>query len=53
VTDSQKVSDVAEGILYLERATFETGEILHLDAVTPLDTDSSHLWEAKSHALGS
>jgi NAD(P)-dependent dehydrogenase (short-subunit alcohol dehydrogenase family) len=26
-----EVSDVADGILYLERATFVTGEILHID----------------------
>jgi NAD(P)-dependent dehydrogenase (short-subunit alcohol dehydrogenase family) len=26
-----EISDVAEGILYLERATFVTGEILHID----------------------
>ncbi len=26
-----KISDVVEGILYLERATFVTGEILHID----------------------
>ena len=26
-----EVSDVVDGILYLERATFVTGEILHID----------------------
>jgi NAD(P)-dependent dehydrogenase (short-subunit alcohol dehydrogenase family) len=26
-----EVSDVTDGILYLERATFVTGEILHID----------------------
>jgi len=26
-----EISDVAEGILYLERATFVTGETLHID----------------------
>jgi NAD(P)-dependent dehydrogenase (short-subunit alcohol dehydrogenase family) len=26
-----EVSDVVEGIMYLERATFVTGEILHID----------------------
>jgi NAD(P)-dependent dehydrogenase (short-subunit alcohol dehydrogenase family) len=25
------ISDVVDGILYLERATFVTGEILHID----------------------
>jgi NAD(P)-dependent dehydrogenase (short-subunit alcohol dehydrogenase family) len=26
-----EISDVVDGILYLERATFVTGEILHID----------------------
>jgi NAD(P)-dependent dehydrogenase (short-subunit alcohol dehydrogenase family) len=26
-----EISDVVEGILYLERATFVTGETLHID----------------------
>jgi NAD(P)-dependent dehydrogenase (short-subunit alcohol dehydrogenase family) len=26
-----KISDVIDGILYLERATFVTGEVLHID----------------------
>jgi NAD(P)-dependent dehydrogenase (short-subunit alcohol dehydrogenase family) len=26
-----EISDVVEGIIYLERATFVTGEILHID----------------------
>jgi len=26
-----EVGDVADGILYLERATFVTGEIVHID----------------------
>ncbi len=26
-----EISDVADGILYLDRATFVTGEILHID----------------------
>ena len=26
-----EIGDVADGILYLERATFVTGEILHID----------------------
>ena len=26
-----EVSDVVDGILYLERATFVTGEVLHID----------------------
>jgi len=28
---SGEISDVVEGILYLERAGFVTGEILHID----------------------
>jgi len=26
-----EISDVVDGILYLERATFVTGEVLHID----------------------
>jgi hypothetical protein len=49
VTDSQKISDVAED------PVSRTGDVRDrrdpdLDAVKPLDTDSSRLWEAKSRA---
>jgi NAD(P)-dependent dehydrogenase (short-subunit alcohol dehydrogenase family) len=33
------VGDVVDGILYLERATFVTGEVLHIDGGGPPDTD--------------
>ena len=34
-----EISDIVDGILYLERAPFVTGEILHIDGGRAVDTD--------------
>jgi NAD(P)-dependent dehydrogenase (short-subunit alcohol dehydrogenase family) len=35
-----EISDIIDGILFLERATFVTGETLHIDGGRPRDTDT-------------
>ncbi len=51
-----EISDVVDGVLYLERASFVTGEVLHIAAVRPLDTrlaDARHPTHAGRHPRSS